>query len=264
MIRRSLLVLSVLGPWSGVEAAPRRSLADPMRLGVEQALWESGLIGRLLQGFARYGGLKVEPVPGTSAQVLASLEQGEVDAALTDAPELETQLEKQGLAHDRRPVASGDLVLVGPAVRGRSGDPSRLPAGRDIVAALAAAPQAKARFFSAPEGSGAYLAELGLWREAQVAPLAPWYVKTPPGEDALGLAVAQGGYTLVERGRWLARPRKPLGIVVEGDPRMAVAVHVMRSFRVSHPAAALFVKWISGPQGASAVQAAPGWRALRS
>jgi tungstate transport system substrate-binding protein len=251
-IRRSLLALSLLGPvLPGAQASQRKSMADPLRLGVERSLVESGLVERLLRAFAQYSGLKVLTAPGTSAQVLGALEQGEVDAALTDAPELEVRLEKQGLAHDRQAVASGDLVLVGPA---------RAAGGRDIASALAGLARAEARFVGAAEGSGAHLAELALWREAKVAPAAPWYVKTPAGENAMASAAAQGGCTLVERGLWQAKGRKPLAVLVEGDPRMAIPVHVMRSFRVNHPAAKLFVQWVSGPQGGQAAQAAPGWR----
>ena len=262
MIRRPLLFLPLLGLLRCAQAVQRQSMADPMRLGVERALVDSGLTGRLLQGYTRSTGLVVQPVAGTSASVLAALEQGEVDVALTDAPELETRLEKRGLAHDRQAIASGDLVLVGPATgRGRPVDPARVAGERDIASALVRLSQAQARFLGGPEGSGAHLAELALWREAKVSPAGPWHTPTPAGEDALSLAAAQGGYTLVERGLWLAKGRKPLALLVAGDPRMAVPVHAMRSFRVNHPAGKLFLQWMSGPHGRQIVASAPGWKA---
>jgi len=38
-------------------------------------------------------------------------------------------------------------------------------------------------------------------------------------------------------------------------------VHVMRSFRVNHPAGKLFTAWITGPKGRAVVAAHRGYRA---
>ncbi len=264
MKRRSLLFtpLALLGA-SQAPAAEKRAITDPMRLGVENALVDSGLATQLQRAFARDTGGVVLLVPGTSAGVLAALEQGEVDASMTDAPELEAKLEKQGLAHDRRPVATGELVLLGPvAGKGRkASDPAGVLGERDVVAALARLAQQQARFVSAPEGSGAYLSELALWRAAKVAPAAAWYSRTDAKGDAIALAAGQQAYTLVERGLWASQGRKPLAVLVNGDPRLQLPVHVMRAFRVSHPAAKLFVQWVAGPAGQRIAAGVSGWRA---
>jgi tungstate transport system substrate-binding protein len=265
-MKRRTLLIGALGPWAAplmAAAAQSKSLLDPLRLGVEQTLMDSGLAGQLQRSFGRDTGVAVQMVAGTSATLLAALEQGEIDAALTDAPELETKLEKQGLAHDRRPVALGELVLVGPIEgKGKKAiDPAGVLHERDIAVALARLSQAQAKFISAPVGSGTYLAELNMWRAAKVAPAAPWYVKSDAKANVLAQAAEQRAYTLVERGLWLARGNKALAVLVEGDARMAVPVHVMRSFRVTHPAGKLFVQWVAGPQGQRVAGSVSGWRA---
>jgi tungstate transport system substrate-binding protein len=259
--RRSLLALLAASAVPLAHAAQRKSLADPMLLGVENALLESGLAGQFQQVFGRETGVAVQLVPGYSATLLETLERGEIDAAMTNAPEQEVQLEKQGLAHDRRLVAVGDFVLVGPQEgKGKKAkDPVGILGGHDIAAALAQIAQAQARFVGPTLGSGAYLSTLPLWRAAKVAPAAPWYVEGKTG--ALAQAGAEGAYTLVERGLWMARGSKPLSLMVDGDPRMATEVHVMRSFRVNHPAAKLFGQWVSGPQGRRVAGSLRGWRA---
>jgi len=50
-------------------------------------------------------------------------------------------------------------------------------------------------------------------------------------------------------------------VLVEGDARMASQVHVMRSFRVNHPAAKLFGQWVGGKQGHRVAGSARGWKA---
>lgn len=242
-------------------AIQRKSLADPMRLGAEQALIESGLAGQFQKSFGRDTGVAVQLVPGLSADLLESLERGELDAAMTNAPEQEVALEKKGLAHDRRKVATGDFVLVGP-VEGKgkkAKDPVGIVGGGDVAEALSRIAQAQARFIGAPAGCGAHIASLALWRAAKVSPAAPWFVeaKGSPMDQAL----AESAYTLVERGLWLARGRKPFALLVEGDPRMATEVHVMRAFRVNHPAAKLFGQWVGGAQGARVAASVRGWKA---
>lgn len=259
--RRSLLALLAASAVPAAHAVQRKSLVDPMRLGVEQALVDSGLASHFQKSFGRDTGVAVKLVPGYSAALLVALERGELDAAMTNAPEQEAALEKQGLAHDRHLIAAGDFVLVGPleGVGKKAKDPAGIKGGRDIAAALAALAQAQARVIGPVTGSGAHLSTLALWRAAQVAPAAPWYVETKG--NALEQAATEGAYTLVERGLWLARGRKPLAIMVEGDARMGAEVHVMRSFRVNHPAAKLFGKWVSSPAGRRVASGVRGWRA---
>ena len=260
LARRSLMALMAASFMPAVNAAQRKSLADPMQLGVEKALLDSGLASQFQKAFGRDTGVAVQLVPGLSAPLLEALERGELDAAMTNAPEQEAQLEKQGLAHDRRLIAVGDFVLVGPleGVGKKAKDPVGIAGERDIAVALAKLAQAQARFIGAPTGSGAHLDSLALWRAAKVAPAAPWYVESKAG--ALEQAITESAYTVVERGLWMSHGRKPLALMVEGDPRMATEVHVMRSFRVNHPAAKLFGQWVSGPQGRRVAASLRGWR----
>src|SRR5512139_2298528 len=109
--RRLVLALLAAAAVPAARAVQRKSLADPMRLGAEQSLIDSGLAPQFQKSFGRDTGVAVQLVPGRSAALLDALERGEIDAAMTNAPEQEAQLEKQGLGHDRRLIAVGDFVL---------------------------------------------------------------------------------------------------------------------------------------------------------
>lgn len=267
MISRRLLLGAAVAQAlpSLTQAQQRQSLADPLRLGVDQALIDSGLAAALQTGFGRDTGVAVQLVPGLALPLLEALERGELDATLTNAPEAEERLEKQGLAHDRRRIADAAMVLVGPAPAKKKPDPASIARMTDIAAALtqlrdtAVSNPGSIGFLSAGDASGSHLAEQSLWRAAQVAPAAPWYLKAQAGA-MLSQARQQGAYALVERGVWLARGGAPLAVLVEGDPRMTVPVHVMRSFRVNHPGGKLFTGWISGPKGRAVVAAQRGYR----
>ena len=263
--RRHLLAtpLATLLPAASARAQQRKSLADPLRLGVDRALVDSGLAPALLHAFGADTGIAVKAVPGAALPLLEALERGELDAALTNTPEAETKLDQQGLVHDRQPVAGGEFVIVGPAVRGKGEDVLGAALGRDAVGALkrlAAAP-AGFSFLSAADGSGAHVAEQALWRKAGIAPAAPWYVALAPGESLLAQVRARGAFAIIERAAWLARGGgAPLAVRVEGDPALAEQVHVMRSFRVNHPAGKIFVAWIASAKGRRVAAAQRGYR----
>jgi len=258
--------LAALWPVATVRAQQRRSLKDPLRLGVDGALWDSGLAQALQRAFGRDTGIAVQLVRMPALPLLEALDRGEMDAALANAPDAETRLDQQGLVHDRQAVAAGDFVIVGPAPKGKAKDPAGIAGGHDAVAALvsvrdaALAAPGSVTFLSAADGSGTHAAEQALWRRARIAPAAPWYVAADAATPLIVQARARGAYALVERGDWLAHGGPPQAELVVDDPVLGEAVHVMRAFRVNHPAGKIFVAWIVGPKGRRVVSMQRGYR----
>lgn len=276
--RRHLLRAAGAAPlaaWCGaVRAQQRRPQTQALLVGVATALHDSGFALHIRRAIARDTGLAVDTTPGPSERMLALLEQGEVDVAITHAPQAEEALLRQGLVHDRRFVASNRFLLAGPMERpaapatGRKAPPPRdrlgLAGGMDVAAALVqlaqAGAQGQALFVAPAERTGARAKERSLWQAAGLEPQGPWYQRAVGGmAETLAQANERGAYVLVDRGVWLAsRQRDRLGVVVEGDARLADLYHAMRSFRVNHPAGKLFLDWLTGPTGRRAVALAPG------
>ena len=277
MQRRSLLLatLAAAAPLAG--RAQGAAPSGPLRLGADVALVDSGLTGALCQAFGRDTGIAVQPVRSPARTLLDALAAGELDAGLANAPDAEAQLESQGLAYDRQPIASGEFVLVGPGGAARAGGQpgsktnptNRSAAERSIAASLerlsdaASAAPGGFIFLSANDGSGVHFAELAAWRRAGIAPQAPWYQIAEPGSNLVAQARARGAYALVERGAWTLQGGAPLAMRVEGDPTGIEPIHAMRSFRSPHPAAKLFIAWIAGGRGRAVVARQRGYRALR-
>ena len=137
--RRAFVVSAVAWPAASTWALQQKSLGDPLRVGVDYALLESGLATALQRGFAADTGIAVKLERGAALTLLEALERGEIDAALTNAPEAESKLDKQGLVHDRQAIATGEFVIVGPAVRGKgktAQDVLGAALGHDAAAAL--------------------------------------------------------------------------------------------------------------------------------
>lgn len=240
-------------------AAQRESLKDPLRVAADDAIFDSGLAATLQRAFGQDTGVAIKLVRGPASSVLEALERGEHDAAITNAPKVEAGLEKQGLVHDRHRLGQGEMVIVGPVALSKP-----LAAPRDAALALSRLAQAQVPFLSRGDGSGTHLAEIDLWSAAKIQPAKPWYTVAAPGKPLLTQAIEQQACAVVERGAWLAKgAAKGYGILVEGDPRMLVEVHVMRTFRAErqHPAGKLFVAWVAGPKGRRVVAAHRGYRA---
>jgi tungstate transport system substrate-binding protein len=266
---RRLLLASLLcaAPWPIAQAQQRRPQKEQMLVGVATSLVDSGFIRHMQKALARDTGLGFQVTPGPSGKLLALLEQGELDLAITHAPEVEEGLDKQGLVHDRRFITANDFLIAGPVApsgKERGKDALGLAGTTDAAAALAliaaAGAQGQARFVSCVDRSGAQLKEAALFKAAGVAPQGAWHLKSGGGMgETLAQAVAQGAYVLVDRGTWsAARQRGTLGVLVQGDPRLADRYHAMRSFRSNHPAAKLVLNWMTGPTGRRDVDRAPG------
>jgi len=262
MQRRPLLLSALLG----VPTLLRAQTPGPLRLGADSALVDSGLARALQGAFARDTGLGVKVVPSPALALLDALAAGEVDAGLCNAPQAEERLDRQGLVYDRRPVATGAFLLVGPLRRGGKPEPKKVERGHGLMEALArwrepVADPVGATFLSANDGSGSHVFEQAAWSSARIGPQAPWYVRLDPGQSLIAQARARGAYAIVERGAWLAHGGAPLGVIVEGDADALEQVHTMRSFRSPHPAGKLFVAWIAGARGRSVVGSQRGYRA---
>lgn len=247
--RRALVSLAVATAIAPLTASARQGRATdgPLLVGVESTLVRCGLADAWRRAFAASTGLAFTVLDGPGKALLHTLETGELDAAITGAPELEAELENAGLSHDRRPVARSHRLLVGPAA-------SRAVQAADAVETLRGIARAGLPFLSRADGSGAHLAEQRLWFEAGISPAPPWYrIVGADGAALLRQAADQGAHALVDLPVWLAGPTRGLRIVVERDPRLASPYHVQRPFRARHNAAKLFVAWLAGPGGIGVV-----------
>ena len=262
--RRVFVAAAAAATLSGRTRAERPSdRGGPLRLGVDRALVESGLARSLQHAFGADTGIAVLLVPGPALGVLDAARNGEIDAALVNAPAAEDVLEQQGLVHDRRPIARSEFVVVGPLPGGTRGRPPP-PAHSGVevierIRAEAAADPASLVFLSANDGSGVHIAEQSLWRAARIEPVPPWYVAAEPGRPFAAQVRARGAYALVERGAWMAAGGAPLVVLAAGDPLLAEPVHAMRSFHVNHPAGKIFIAWIAGGRGRAVVARHPGY-----
>jgi tungstate transport system substrate-binding protein len=215
---------------------------------------QSGLFGYLLPIYEKQTGVKVHVVALGTGQALDVARRGDADVVFVHARSAEEKFLAEGHGVKRYPVMYNDFVLIGP-----KSDPAKVGGGKDILAAFRKIEAAHAPFVSRGDRSGTHIAELALWKAADIdldKARGPWYRDTGQGMGpALNTAASMGAYILSDRGTWLAfKNRADLTILVEGDKRLFNQYGVMLVSPEKHPnvkkdLGQQFIDWLISPVG---------------
>lgn len=252
-LRRSVLLGAVLAI-----ALPAQAQERAITLASTTSTDQSGLFGHILPIFTRDSGITVRVIALGSGQALDVGRRGDADVVLVHDRAAEERFVAEGFGGPRRHVMFNDFVVIGPAA-----DPARLAGLRDTPEALRRIAAARAPFISRGDRSGTHAAELRLWQQAGLDPVAgrgAWYREIGQGMGpALNTAAAQGAYLLADRGTWLSfRNRQGLRILVEGDARLFNQYGIMlvsprRHASVKAAEGQRFIDWLLSPAGQAAI-----------
>jgi tungstate transport system substrate-binding protein len=233
--------------------APARAEDRSIVVASTTSTQDSGLFGYILPIFKAKTGIEVKVIAQGTGQALDTARRGDADVVFVHAKAQEEKFLAEGFGVERYDVMYNDFVLIGP-----KGDPAGVK-GRDIEAALKAIQAKGAPFVSRGDRSGTHSAELALWKQAGIdiaATKGPWYREIGQGMGAaLNTAAAMNGYTLSDRGTWIAfKNRGDLDIVVEGDKRLFNQYGVMLVNPEKYPSVKkepgqAFVDWLVSPEG---------------
>ncbi|MGH2534414.1 MAG: substrate-binding domain-containing protein [Thermomicrobiales bacterium] len=210
---------------------------------------DSGLLDVLTPLFEERTGYHLKPIAVGSGAAMKLGEEGEADVLLVHSPSDEAAFMAAGFGTDRHLVMVNDFVLLGPA-----DDPAAV-AEQGALAAMTAISASTATFVSRGDESGTHKLELSLWEAAGVTPEGGWYVESGTGMgDTLNLANEREGYTIADRGTYLAlRDRLDLVVLVEGDPLLLNPYHVIavnpdRYDTINDVGARAFIEFLLDPE----------------
>ena len=225
-MRISKLAIAVLVAlaMTPVVAAGQSAGARTLIVSTTTSTQDSGLLDVLVPAFERKTGYTVKAIAVGTGQALALAARGEADVTLAHAPALEKTYVADGRMLNRRLVMYNDFVITGPEA-----DPAKVKGEKSAAAALRKIAAAGARFVSRGDKSGTHLLETDLWKQAAVAPAAPWYIESGQGMGAtLGIANDRAAYVLTDRATLLAfSKRVALKVMVEGDRPLLNVYSVM-------------------------------------
>jgi tungstate transport system substrate-binding protein len=219
---------------------------------------DSGLFRHILPLFKAKTGIDVKVVAQGTGQALDTGRRGDADVVFVHAKPAEEKFLAEGFGVARYPVMYNDFVLIGP-----KSDPAGVNGGKDIVAALKAIKDKGAPFISRGDRSGTHLAELNLWKLADIdieKAKGPWYKSIGQGMGAaLNTASAANAYVLSDRGTWLSfKNHGDLTISVQGDKRLfnqygVMLVNPEKHRHVKKELGQDFIDWLISPEGQKAI-----------
>jgi tungstate transport system substrate-binding protein len=252
-LRKRLLLLAALAA-----ALPAAAQDKFIVVASTTSTEQSGLFGHILPAFQKKTGIQVRVVALGTGQALDLARRGDADVVFVHARSAEEKFLAEGHGVKRFPVMYNDFVLIGP-----KSDPANVAGGKDIIEALKKIKSSAAPFVSRGDRSGTHIAEIELWKLANIdiaKDKGPWYKDTGQGMGpALNTAAAMNGYILSDRGTWISfKNRGDLVIEVEGDKRLFNQYGVMLVNPAKHPnvkrdLGQAFVDWVISPEGQKAI-----------
>jgi tungstate transport system substrate-binding protein len=210
---------------------PRARAADDaaktILLATTTSTQDTGLLDVLVPAFEKEAGYVVKTISVGSGQAMAMGRRGEADVLLVHSPADEQKFVEEGFGLDRRLVMHNDFVIVGPST-----DPAKIKGARSSKDAFNRISRAGTLFVSRGDNSGTHSKEKGLWKAAGMSPDGQkWYQQTGLGMgETLNVASEKAGYTLTDRGTYLALSkarRLALEILVEREPQLLNVYHVI-------------------------------------
>lgn len=224
---------------------------EMLRLATTTSTYNSGLLDYLLPHFEAEHDARVHVISVGTGKALRLGQDGDVDLVMTHAPVAEADFVALGYGIQPRALMFNDFVIIGP-----SSDPAgvrRYNAVPDVLRAIASA---QAIFVSRGDESGTHIKELELWQQAAVALPFKGYRAVGQGMgQVLSIADEMEGYTLTDRGTWLAmRARLDASLLFQGDeilfnPYQVILVNPERHPDTNHAMARKLSDWLVSEEG---------------
>jgi len=222
-----------------------------IRLATTTSTENSGLLSDLLPRFTAETGYEVHVIAAGTGKALRMGMDGDVDVVLVHARAAEDQFVAEGYGEKRYGVMYNDFIIVGPKA-----DPAGIAKVEKAKDALKRIADSQSTFISRGDDSGTNKKELALWKAAGITSTGSWYREAGQGMGkVLQIAGEVDGYTLTDRGTWLAyKDKSPLQISFQGDPLLfnpygIIAVNPAKYPDINHTGALALIKWMISPEG---------------
>lgn len=223
---------------------------DIVRLATTTSTYSSGLLDYLLPHFEKKHGTQVQVLSVGTGQALRLGQDGDVDLVLTHAPNAESAFVEAGHGIKPKSLMYNDFVLLGPLQ-----DPLNLYEARGVLDAFDQIRASNQAFISRGDDSGTHKKEMELWNRSGGLPEFSRYQAVGQGMGRTLIMTSElQGYTLADRGTWLAMQDKlELEIVYEGgidlaNPYQVILVNPERHPDINHTGAQNLQDWLVSPK----------------
>jgi tungstate transport system substrate-binding protein len=220
----------------------------------------SGFFEYILPIFEKKTGIKIDVVAVGTGAAIEIGKRGDADFVFVHAKDDELKAVSEGFFVNRHDVMYNDFVIIGP-----KDDPAKIKGIKSAEQAFKKISEASAVFVSRGDKSGTHTKELSIWKKTGIAPTGQkWYLEVGQGmEKTQRVANEKRGYTLTDRGTWLATKDKDkldMTVVLEGDPILfnqygIMAVNPEKHKHAKYQDAMKFVDWLISKEGQETIAA---------
>jgi len=221
-----------------------------LRLATTTSTANSGLLDYLLPEFSAETAIEVHMIAVGTGKALRLGREGDVDIVLVHARAAEDAFVEGGYGVDRADVMYNDFIIAGP-----KSDPAGAASSDSVAQVLQRVYDSEQPFISRGDDSGTHKRELILWQSAGKNPAGSWYREVGQGMGkTLQIANEVDGYTMTDRGTWLAYQAKlDIQLLFEDDPPLfnpygIIAVNPELYPDVNYAGASKLIKWITTPE----------------
>ncbi|OPY12661.1 MAG: PBP superfamily domain protein [Syntrophus sp. PtaB.Bin138] len=213
---------------------------------------DSGIVDVLENAFEKERGIRVRHVGAGTGLALDIARKGNVDLVMVHAKSLEEKFVQEGYGTHRIALMYNDFVIVGPEA-----DPAGIKGLKTASEALQRISEKSAPFVSRGDKSGTHVAEMELWKKADLKPAGSWYVVYEKGSEGnastLKFTNEKKAYTVIDRATYLAlKDQIALIILVEGDEALLnyislIPVNQKKFKNVNASDTRQFINWLTDP-----------------
>ncbi|NOH96341.1 substrate-binding domain-containing protein [Vibrio sp. 99-70-13A1] len=225
--------------------------AQHIKLATTTSTYHSGLLDFLLPKFEKDSGIKVDVIAAGTGKSLRMGQNGDVDLVMTHAPKAEANFVEKGYGVLPRKLMYNDFVIVGPQA-----DPAKIHSQQSVAEVFKSIANNNAMFVSRGDDSGTHKKEMGIWAQTKMEPNFGGYRSVGQGMGpTLNMASEMQGYTMTDRGTWLAYQNKlELSVLFQGDknlfnPYQVILVNPERYPTINYQSAKVFSDWLVNPKG---------------
>jgi len=214
---------------------------------------DAGIVGVLEAGFEKDTGIRVRHVGAGTGAALNIARKCNIDLVMVHAKALEEKFIADGYGTERIPLMYNDFVIVGPA-----SDPAGIKGIKTAREALKKIAETGSLFITRGDKSGTHIAEMDLWKAAEIKPTGPWYLTYEKGSEGnaptLRFTDQKRAYTVIDRATVLALKKDiKLEILVAGDEALLnrislIPVNPQKCPQANFKETMIFVKWLTDPK----------------
>ncbi len=230
------------------KSAEKSETVGRLVLATTTSTQDTGLLDELVPIFEKENGAQVKVVAVGTGEALKMGERGDADILLVHSKRAEEGLVAKGFGVKRIPVMHNDFVIIGPV-----DDPAKIK-GSTAGDAFRKIASSGATFISRGDDSGTHKKEKLIWESVQINPSGSWYIESGQGMgETVKIANEKRGYTLADRGTFLASQRIELVVLAEKDslllnPYAVIAVNPEKYPKINSKGAEAFIEFLTSPR----------------